>query len=242
MQKYLSLCDVASRRKAEVLIASGRVEVDGVIVNKPGCKVTENSTVKVDGRLVVPQEKKYYVMLNKPPGFITTSKDQFGRRTVLDLLDGFDARLYPVGRLDYDTSGLLLLTNDGAFAQMLTHPSYLVGKVYIAKISGIPDESDIDAFHKGILVDGRVTAAAILEVIDMQKENERMTANSRVRITVFEGRNRIVRKMMNSINHPVQQLHRIQIGSLELGDLEPGDWRELTLAEIKSIGCHLATV
>ena len=165
LQKYLAECGVASRRKAEELIAMGRVTINGEIVTLPGTKVTPADTVAVDGKRVFPEKEKVYIMLNKPKGYVSTVKDQFSRKSVLDLVDT-KYRVYPVGRLDYDTSGLILLTNDGDFAYKLTHPSHEIEKVYIAELKGIPDRDAIKSFSRGIPIDGRVTAPARIKILE----------------------------------------------------------------------------
>jgi len=171
LQKFIADAGVASRRHAEEIIRQGRVKVDGRTVTEMGFKVTEASKVEIDGKLISIEKKKRYIMLNKPEGFITTANDQFGRPTVLDLVKGIKERVYPVGRLDYDTSGLLLLTNDGSFAYKLTHPRHEVKKVYIAEVIGIPDEKSLKTFREGIYIDGYKTSPADIRVLE-KKNNK----------------------------------------------------------------------
>jgi 23S rRNA pseudouridine2605 synthase len=229
LQKYLAEAGVASRRKSEKLILDGRVEVNGRLVKELGTKVKPTDIVKVDGKKVGSVEKKIYIMLNKPIGYVTTVDDQFGRKTVLDLIEGVDQRIYPVGRLDYDSSGLLLMTNDGDFAYRLTHPKHQIDKVYHVKVKGHIDEKVIAAFKKGILLDGRRTAPATIRTLKLFEKN------SLVEVITHEGRNRQVRRMLDSCGHSVLRLKRVAMGLLELGDLEEGSWRYLTAQELKMV-------
>jgi len=226
LQKFLSASGVCSRRKAEELIALGRVSVNGHIVQEPGIKVGEADAVCVDGKPVT-VVKHLYVMLHKPEGYITTARDQFNRPTVMDLVKQYDIRLYPAGRLDYDTSGLLLLTNDGELTQALTHPSRQVEKVYIARIKGMPTPEEQSRFCAGLNIEDYVTAPARIYVLKAFGEN------ASVKIVIHEGRNRQVRKMCEAIGHPVIFLKRVATGKLYLGDLPRGESRELTDAEIR---------
>lgn len=227
LQKYIAECGVASRRKSEELIKQGRVSVNGAKVLEMGFKVSENDIVEVDGRKISLEKNKVYIMLNKPAGYITSVRDQFSRNTVLDLIKGINERIYPVGRLDYDTSGLLLLTNDGSFAYKLTHPKHEMKKVYIAEIEGIPERHSIEDFKKGLRIEDYVTSPADLTIL------ERKRATSIIRVVIHEGRNRQVRKMCEAIGHPVISLKRVAIGGVFLGDLPEGKWRHLKKEEIK---------
>ena len=229
LQKYLAEAGVASRRKCEELMLQGRVEVNGVKVTEMGTKVAAGDVVKVDGKEVKQEEKKGYILLNKPVGYITTAKDQFSRKTVLDLIEGVNERIYPVGRLDYDTSGLLLLTNDGDLAYKLTHPSREADKVYHAKIKGVLSDNEIQAFKTGIRIDDYTTSPAKIKVL------ERTTTDSLIEVTIHEGKNRQVRRMFEALGHTVLKLSRISIGPVKLGSLEEGSWRHLTPDEIKSL-------
>ncbi len=228
LQKFLSEAGIASRRKAEILIMAGKVEVNGKIVTELGTKIdTEKDVVYYNHKKVEKKQKLIYIMLHKPEGYVTTVKDQFQRPTVLDLLKTVKERVYPVGRLDYDTSGLLLLTNDGALTYRLTHPKHNIEKTYEAKLFGTPSEADILQFLKGVLIDGKKTQPAKLEILE---KGEKYCT---VRIIIQEGRNRQVRKMCQAIKHPVAQLKRVGTGTLYLKNLEKGKYRYLTEKEIQ---------
>ncbi|MFZ5989759.1 MAG: pseudouridine synthase [Bacillota bacterium] len=229
LQKYLADSGVASRRKAEEIISQGRVKVNGTITTEMGIKVSEKDKVEVDGRILKREERKVYIALNKPVGYITTSKDQFGRPTVLDLVHDIKERIFPVGRLDYDTSGLIILTNDGDFTYRLTHPKHEINKVYVATVSGVLTKEEIAAFEKGLRIENYTTSPAKLQVLETNIKT------STVRITIHEGKNRQVRKMCEAIGHPVLRLKRISIGEVSLGSLGEGKWRNLSKSEIKSL-------
>lgn len=230
LQKYLSEAGVSSRRMAENIIKQGRVSVNNLVVTDMGVKVSEADLVEVDGKKIEPEDNKVYIMMNKPVGVITSVKDQFSRKTVIDLLEGFSERVFPVGRLDYNTSGLLLLTNDGEFAFKLTHPGHEVKKTYIAEVSGIPADKDIFKLCYGLAVDGFMTSPAEVKVVECRQKS------SILEITIHEGRNRQIRKMFELIGHPVIKLKRISIGSLSLSDLKEGSWRFLTGPEVAKLG------
>jgi 23S rRNA pseudouridine2605 synthase len=229
LQKYLAEAGVASRRKSEELIQAGRVEVNGIKTVELGIKVSESDIIKVDGKEVKPEDKKVYIMLNKPAGYVTTSKDQFSRKTVMDLIQGVNERIYPVGRLDYETSGLLLLTNDGDLAYKLTHPKHEAEKVYHVKIAGFLDELDIERFKKGIKIDDYVTSPAKLRIL------EKLKNDTVVEITIHEGKNRQVRRMFEAVGYTVLKLKRVSTGPLKLEGLEEGSWRHLNEKEIKAL-------
>jgi 23S rRNA pseudouridine2605 synthase len=229
LQKYLADAGVASRRKCEELISQGRVEVDGKVVTEPGSKVEGTEEIKVDGKLIGPGHKKVYILMNKPVGYISSAKDQFSRKTVVDLADTVKERIYPVGRLDYDTSGLIILTNDGEFANLLMHPRHEVRKVYRAVIRGMMSEQDIERLEKGVDIGGYVTAPAKVSVIRASKDN------STVDIEIHEGKNRQVRKMFEAVGHPVRNLKRTAIGTLTLSELEEGQWRHLSKNEVEML-------
>lgn len=229
LQKFLAQCGIASRRKAEEYILQGRVRVNGNVVTELGVKVSPYDHVEVDGKPVRPEKKKIYIMMHKPRGYVTTVRDPEGRKTVLDLLYGVEERVYPVGRLDYDTSGLLLLTNDGDFANLLMHPRNEILKVYIATVKGKPSEKALERLRNGIEIDGYVTAPAYVKVLNVY-ENK-----TKLEITIHEGRNRQIRKMCEKVGHPVVRLKRIAYGTLELGDLKPGEWRYLDENEVKQL-------
>lgn len=226
LQKYLAQCGVSSRRGAEQIIQEGRVTVNGTIVTEMGIKVKKGDKVTVDGQLVKQEKSKYYILLNKPSGVLSSVKDDRGRDCVVDLIEGIDARLYPVGRLDYDTTGLLLLTNDGDFMQRVTHPSFEIWKTYQAVVKGVPTETDVKRFAEGIMLDDGKTLPAVLDVVGYKGNN------AIVEVSIREGRNRQVRRMLERIGHPVNSLKRISFGSLELGDLKPGKWRHVKPEEI----------
>lgn len=226
LQKYLAQAQVASRRKAEEIILQGRVEVNGEVVDTLGTKVDdENDVVKVDGKVVSENKQHIYIMLNKPEGCVTTAKDQFERKTVMDYVD-IDERVYPVGRLDYDTSGLLLLTNDGDMTYKLTHPKHNVDKTYIATVENMPTEADLNRFRSGLIIDGYKTAKAKIAVV---KNTGKYIS---LKISIHEGHNRQVRKMCDAIGCPVKFLKRIAVGDLKIGSLEKGKYRLLTEDEI----------
>ena len=230
LQKYIAECGVASRRKSEELIKQGRVKVNGITVSEMGVKVSDEDVVEVDGRKISLEQKKVYIMLNKPVGYISSVRDQFSRNTVVDLIKGVKERIYPVGRLDYDTSGLLLLTNDGDFAFRLTHPKHEMKKTYIAEVEGVPDSNDIESFQNGLRIEDYVTSPAELTVLEKKK------SSSMVKVVIHEGKNRQVRKMCDAIGHPVISLKRIAIGDLYLKSLPEGQWRYLKEEEIKMLG------
>ena len=224
LQKYMADSGVASRRKCEELIQSGRVHVNGRLANTLGLKVHETDRVTVDGRPVRPLQQKTYILLNKPAGYITSAHDQFDRPTVMDLIkDEIHTRVYPVGRLDYDTEGLLIMTNDGGVTYALTHPKHVVFKTYRATLNTVPLPKAIERLKKGIVLDGRKTAPAKLNWL---KDNL-------IEISISEGRNRQVRRMFEAVGYEVVRLQRIAEGKILLGNVPPGRWRHLTKAEIR---------
>lgn len=228
LQKYIALCGVTSRRKAEKLILEGKVKVNDKVVNELGTVIDiDKDKVKVNDKLIKPERNKVYIMLNKPIGYVTTLKDEQNRKIVTDLIEGVKERIYPVGRLDADTTGLLLLTNDGDITYKLTHPSNEVPKRYIAIVEGVPNKLELERFRKGLKIDGRYTSKAKIKII------RRYEDESILDITIHEGRNRQVKKMCEAINHPVKKLNRIAIGELELGGLNLGEWRYLEDDEIE---------
>lgn len=227
LQKYLAEAQVASRRRAEEIILEGRVKVNGEIVAQLGTKVESDSDViEVDNKIVKICEKMVYIVLNKPEGCVTTVKDQFDRKSVLDYLADINERIYPVGRLDYDTSGLLILTNDGDLTYKLTHPKHNVEKTYVAKVDREPDAEDMLRFEQGIEIDGRKTAPAKIKII----KKDRLTT---LEIKIHEGRNRQVRKMCAAINCNVIKLERVAVGKLTMGKVEKGKYRTLSDDEVK---------
>ena len=227
LQKYLAMANVASRRASEKLILDGRVSVNGAVVTELGTKVSENDEIKVDGVTVTPSKKKYYIMLNKPSGYVTTARDQFDRPTVFDLVKDIDDRLFSVGRLDYDTEGLLILTNDGDFTQTVSHPSHQTEKTYHAVISGTLSREEIGALKRGVEIEkGFVTSPAKVKVLEAEKNA------SLVEVIIHEGKNRQVRKMFEAVGHRVLELKRVAISTVKIGNLPLGKWRHLREAEI----------
>lgn len=226
LQKYMASCGIASRRKCENIILQERVKVNGQLIKELGVKVNpEEDIVTIDNKVIKKEKNKIYIALNKPTGYISSVKDNRGRKTILDLV-AVKERIYPIGRLDYDTSGLILLTNDGDFYNKVIHPSQEKEKVYIAIINGIPNSKELQEFKKGLVIDEYLTSPSKIEINSIKNNN------AEVMITIMEGRNRQVRKMCEKINHPVIQLERISVGHIELKDLPIGSWRYLTLDEI----------
>lgn len=231
LQKYMAMCGVAARRKCEEIIASGRVTVNGQVITQLGTQVEEGDVVALDGVTLAPEARKRYILYHKPAGEVTTVSDDKGRETVMDRFADIPERLYPVGRLDYDSEGLLLLTNDGELAQRLTHPSCEVDKVYLARVSGNPSNEALDRLRRGVFMEGdeRRTYPAEVRVV----RDESLFTD--VLVTIHEGRNRQVRRMFESVGHQVLLLRRVRFGPLELGALRRGEWRELTAQEIAQL-------
>ena len=230
INKYIALCGVASRRKAEELILAGKVKVNDNIVKELSYQVDEeNDVVKVDDKIIKEENKLVYILLNKPEGYITTVKDQFDRESVLDLVTDIKERVYPIGRLDYETSGLLLLTNDGDLTYKLTHPKHEVHKTYVARVKGKLTPDEIKMFKSGLKIEDYVTAPAKLKVIRYDEK----TNVSLLEIKIHEGKNRQVRKMCKAINHPVLRLKRTAMGKIRIGECEIGKYRYLTEDEVK---------
>ena len=230
LQKFLALSDVASRRMAEKMIADGRVSVNHKTVTEMGVQVDEIADiVEVDGKPVHIREDKHYIAYNKPIGEVTTVSDPEGRATVMDRFRDYPARLYPVGRLDYDSEGLLLLTNDGDMMNHVLHPSQEVNKVYLTKVSNQVTDEQIASLRRGVMIDGKLTSPASVRLI------RRETFDTVLLISIHEGRNRQVRKMIEAIGHQVVHLKRVQCGPVSLGDLPCGRWRRLTEDEIRKL-------
>lgn len=232
LQKILSRAGIASRRAAEGLIAEGRVSVNGTIVREMGTKADPASDdIRVDGRRIRTAEPIRYILMNKPAGYVTTRSDPQRRPTVIDLLRGVREYVYPAGRLDYDTEGLVLLTNDGDLAARLTHPRHGVERTYEARVAGVPNADAIERLRKGIPLDGRRTRPAEVKLL----HRGRADRNSLLVMTIREGRNRQVRRMCEAVGHPVTALARTRMGPLSDKRLKPGMWRNLTLDEVQAL-------
>lgn len=230
LQKVIAHAGIASRRKAEQLIIDGQVKVNGKVVKELGCKVTSTDKVEVN-EIQIEREEPVYFILYKPRGVISSVKDDKGRKVVTDFLPEIKQRIYPVGRLDYDTSGLILLTNDGEFANQLMHPSSEIEKVYVAKIKGIPPREKVRALEKGVQLEDGKTAPAKVNVISIDKKKQ----TSIIELTIHEGKNRQVRRMLEAIGHEVVKLKRERYGHLTLQGLSVGEMRELTPHEVKQL-------
>lgn len=230
LQKVIANAGVTSRRKAEELIVNGKVRINGKIVTELGIKVNGNDIIEVNGVMIEKNNQKKYYLLNKPRGVISSVSDDKNRKTVINYIDT-DVRVYPVGRLDYDTTGLILLTNDGELANILTHPKNNVSKTYVAKIEGLLNKDDIERLKNGIIIDGRKVYIKSFRIKDKNIEKK----TSLIEITINEGRNHIVKKIFESLRHPVIRLTRVKIDFLEIGNLKSGEYRELTIKEIKKL-------
>lgn len=230
LQKVIANSGYTSRRKAEELIKEGKVKVNGEIVTLLGYKVSSSDQIEVEGNNIVKSEKKVYYLLNKPRGVISSVSDDKGRPTVVSLIET-EERIYPIGRLDYDTTGLLLLTNDGELANFLMHPKNEVEKTYVAKLEGILTPSEFYSLKKGIVIDGRKVVPTRLKVrkTDVEKNSQI------VEISIIEGRNHIVKKIFDEFKHPVSKLKRESYAFLTLGNLKSGEYRELSLKEVKKL-------
>ncbi len=229
LNKYIAHCGFTSRRNAEEFVRSGRVSVNGKIIREPGFRVeTEKDNVCIDGEKIHLKNRHKYIILNKPGGFLTTSKDDFGRKTVVDLI-GAESRVFPVGRLDRDTTGILLLTDDGELAHRLTHPRYKVEKTYRAWVKGNPARGNIERFKTGVILDDGDRVKGDARVIKNRQDR------SLLEITVHQGKKRQIKRMCKAIGHPVQQLNRIKFGDLTVDGMAEGEWRELTRHEIKKL-------
>ena len=230
LQKVIADAGITSRRKAEELILAGKVRVNGEVVKTLGVKVSGSDLIEVNGALIERDTAKKYYLLNKPRGVISSVSDDKKRPTVVDYIDT-DARIYPVGRLDYDTTGLILLTNDGELANLLMHPTNKIPKTYIAKIEGILNKDDINRLKNGIMIDGKKTMVQDFKIRD--KDFEKKT--SLVEVTIVEGRNHIIKKLFDAIHHPVIRLSRIKIAFLSIDKMKSGKYRELTIKEVKKL-------
>ncbi|WP_027964500.1 pseudouridine synthase [Halalkalibacillus halophilus] len=231
LQKVIANSGVTSRRKAEQLITEGRVKVNGSIVTELGTKVTSQQNVEVDG-IPLEKEDKVYLLMNKPRRVISTVEDDKGRKAVTELLSPeLDQRVYPVGRLDYDTSGLLLLTNDGELTNQLIHPKYSIDKVYVAKVKGIPTKEELLKLKKGVTHDGERLKCVRSKLLEVDKKK----GISMVELTLHQGKNRQVRRMFESLGYQVEKLKRERFGGLTLGNLQSGEYRALTPHEVKEL-------
>lgn len=231
LNKYLAQSGVASRRRCDALIADGRVAVNGQIVREMGVLVAEGDAVSVDGQAVRLESEKHYLLYHKPAGEVTTALDDRGRPTVLDHFIDYPVRLYPVGRLDYDSEGLLLLTNDGELTHRLLHPSKEVEKVYLARVTGALQPEALLALRRGVLMEGETRPTAPARVRLVKQEAFACV----VLVGIREGRNRQVRRMLDAVGHKVLSLRRVAFGSLRLGDLQRGAYRALTRQEVDEL-------
>ncbi|KHD85808.1 pseudouridine synthase [Heyndrickxia ginsengihumi] len=230
LQKVIAHAGITSRRKAEELIIEGKVKVNGQVVTQVGTKVSPSDKIEVEG-VPLEREEKVYYLFYKPRGVISAVSDDKGRTVITDYFQDIKERVYPVGRLDYDTSGLLVVTNDGDFANLLMHPRYEIDKTYIAKIEGIPTKLELRKLEKGIKLEDGMTAPAKAKLISLDKRKQK----SIVELTIHEGRNRQVRRMFEAIGFPVQKLRREAFGMLTLKGLNAGEKRELTPHEVKQL-------
>jgi pseudouridine synthase len=230
LNKFLSQAGIASRREADRLIAEGRVKVNNQVVQKLGYKVDDQvDRIEINGREVHKEQNLMYLMLNKPKGYLVTLKDSFGRPTVMNLVSNLKKRVFPVGRLDFDSEGLLLLTNDGELANRLTHPRYNIKKTYLVKVKGEPDSAKLSKLKKGVFLDGKKTAPAKVTLLESNPKR------SFLRIEIHEGRKREVRRMFEFIGHRVLKLVRVDFAGLKIGKLKSGTWRFLRQQEIKKL-------
>ena len=229
LQKFLSECSVASRRKSEELIREGKVRINGKVAEIGDKVYARRDTVTVNGKKVVAVKDKYYIMLYKPRGYVTTMSDELGRKCVAELVSDVGAVVYPVGRLDRDSEGLLLMTNDGEFANAVMHPRKHIPKTYRVTVSSGINDAQIEKLETGILLEGKMTLPSEVRVIEKSAER------SVFEITIYEGRNRQIRKMCEDVSLDVIRLKRNAVGSVKLGMLQPGKWRELTPEEVKKI-------
>lgn len=229
LQKVIAQAGIASRRKAEELIKDGKVKVNGEVKKELGIKVSESDKVEVNNKPIEKETKEYY-LLNKPRGVITTTNDEHGRKTVTDLIET-PARIYPVGRLDYDTTGAILLTNDGEFANILMHPSNKIDKVYLAKLEGIIKGEQINALKNGVMLDDVLVKASRVKLKRVNQEN----STSMVEITIHEGKNHQVKRMFESVGFHVEKLTRERIGIFDINNLKSGQYRKLTPKEVQIV-------
>ncbi|MDB2150377.1 pseudouridine synthase [Clostridium butyricum] len=229
LQKYMASCGIASRRKCEELILLGKVKVNGNVIEELGFKVNPlKDIVEYDGRVITKEEKKVYIMLNKPEDVITSVKDEKDRKTVIDIVK-VNERIFPIGRLDYDSSGLILLTNDGELYNKIIHPRVELDKKYVAVVKGEVSLDDKEKFESGIDIGGYITAPAKLKMLEYSHRKDLST----IEVCIHEGKNRQIRKMCSAINHEVISLKRVSIGNIRLGQLKKGEYRYLNDEEMK---------
>lgn len=232
LQKYIASTGILSRRKAEEAILEEKVKVDGEIVTQLGTKINPKlNTVEYNGKVIEKEEKKVYVLLNKPIDYVTTVKDQFNRNIVTDLIKGVNVKLIPVGRLDMYTSGALILTNDGDFIFHVTHPKHEVSKTYNATVKGKITSEDVEKLRQGVQIEDYTTRPAEVKILKIDEEKN----ISRIQITIHEGKNRQVRKMCEAVGKRVLALHRARIGNISVKDLKIGEWRYLTKKEVEDL-------
>lgn len=229
LQKYMARCGVASRRKCEELIILGKVMVNDILITELGSKINcEKDIVKYNGQIIKPEEKMIYILLNKPEGYITSAKDEKNRKTVLDIV-GVSERIYPIGRLDYDSSGAIILTNDGNIYNKIIHPRKNIIKKYLVEVKGIIKIDEIKRLKNGVDIGGYITKEAEIKVIEQSRNT------TVLEVGIFEGKNRQIRKMCEAVNHEVITLKRISIGEIKINDLKIGEYRELTAEELDYI-------
>lgn len=232
LQKVLAMAGVGSRRKCEELIVEGRVSVNGKTVDVLGSRADpKKDEIKVDGRLVTMPDRNYYILLYKPEGYTSTSFDPYAKHTVMELVADVSTTLHTVGRLDVDTEGLIILTNDGDLTYRLTHPSHEIGKTYVATVRGEVTEEELDKLRNGIMLDDGRTAPAEAKLLKVSIDGRR----SMIELTLHEGKKRQVRRMTMAIGHRTDHLARTQIDDIKIGKLKPGQWRHLTEAEVKKL-------
>lgn len=230
LQKVIANSGYCSRRKAEELIVNGRVKVNGEVITELGVKVSSDDAISIDNKALKLEEDKVYFLLNKPRGIVSTSSDDKGRKTVVDLIDT-DKRIYPVGRLDYDTTGLLLLTNDGSLANLLMHPTNGIPKKYVAKLNKFFEISDLKRLEKGIMIDGVMCVPTRVKI----KTNNREKDFSIVEVTIVEGRNHIIKRLFMELGYLVDKLSRIEYSFLNLDGLKSGEYRMLSIKEVRKL-------
>ena len=230
LQKYIAESGYTSRRKAEELITQGKVKVNGKIIKELGTKVSGNDLVEVEGKVLKKEENKEYYLLNKPRGVITSVSDDLDRKTVIDLINT-DKRIFPIGRLDYDTTGVLILTNDGELANLLMHPKNNIDKVYIAKVKGLLGKIELNKLERGIYIDGKKTSRAKARI----KKYDKKTDSSIIELTIHEGKNHQVKKMFEALGYNVLKLKREKYAFLDVKNLKSGEYRSLNIKEVKKL-------